>query len=137
MHLNNLIVSINNGEFLSLPQNKFVYELYELFDPLSASYQALIDLQLKEASDFRVKADENYKLIKLIMSATIAILILLLLIVAYFIYCSIQNPLMSLRDTITNIATNADLTARAKVQGKDEIADTASNFNDMLLRIKI
>jgi methyl-accepting chemotaxis protein len=128
-HLNNLILSINSSEFLSLPQKQFVYELYQLFDPLSASYQALIDLQLKEASDFKVKADENYQFIKLIMSVTIAILILLLLIVAYFIYSSIQNPLMSLRDTITHIATNADLTARAEVQGKDEIADTASNFN--------
>ena len=135
-HLNNLIVSINSGEFLLIPQKQFVYELYQLFDPLSASYQALIDLQLKEASDFKVKADENYQFIKLIMSATITILILLLLIVAYFIYSSIQNPLMSLRDTITHIATNADLTARAEVQGKDEIADTASNFNDMLLRIQ-
>ncbi|WP_289169926.1 methyl-accepting chemotaxis protein [uncultured Pseudoalteromonas sp.] len=135
-HLNNLILSINSGEFLLIPQKQFVYELYQLFDPLSASYQALIDLQLKEASDFKVKADENYQFIKLIMSVTIAILILLLLIVAYFIYSSIQNPLMSLRDTITHIATNADLTARAEVQGKDEIADTASNFNDMLLRIQ-
>ena len=70
------------------------------------------------------------------MSVIIAILILLLLIVAYFIYSSIQNPLMSLRDTITHIATNADLTASAEVQGKDEIADTASNFNDILLRIQ-
>ena len=56
-HLNNLIVSINSGEFLLIPQKQFVYELYQLFDPLSASYQALIDLQLKEASDFKVKAD--------------------------------------------------------------------------------
>ena len=90
-HLKNLIVSINSGEFLLIPQKQFVYELYQLFDPLSASYQALIDLQLKEASDFKVKADENYQFIKLIMSVIIAILILLLLIVAYFIYSSILN----------------------------------------------
>lgn len=134
-HISNLLSSVNNGEFLSLTQTQFVEDLYRYFDPLSTSYQALIDLQLKEASSFRRKADENYELIKLIMSTTVVVLVLLLLVVAYFIYRSIQNPLMSLRNTISQIASNADLRVRAQVQGKDEIADTAENFNSMLTRL--
>ncbi|WP_411020302.1 hypothetical protein, partial [Salmonella sp. ZJHZ21_0200] len=77
-----------------------------------ASYQALIDLQLKEAYSFKSKADDNYELIKLVMSAVVIVLVLLLLIVAFFIYRSIQNPLMALRNTISQIASNADLRVR-------------------------
>lgn len=134
-HVTNLLNSINNGEFSSLTQKQFVTELYQYFDPLSASYQALIDLQLKEAYSFKSKADDNYELIKLVMSAVVIVLVLLLLIVAFFIYRSIQNPLMALRNTISQIASNADLRVRAQVQGSDEIADTAENFNSMLARL--
>lgn len=134
-HLTNLLNSINNGEFSSLTQKQFVTELYQYFDPLSASYQALIDLQLKEAYRFKNEADANYELIKFVMIAAVIILILLLLIVAFFIYRSIQSPLVALRNTITKIATNADLKIRAQVQGRDEIADTAVNFNSMVSRL--
>ena len=134
-HLKDLLSKVRNGSFNSLPQQQFVADLYSVFDPLSASYQALIDLQLDEANQFKNHADENFELISIIMKVLVSVLILLLLVIGYFIYRSIQNPLMALRDTISQIASNADLTIRANVLGKDEIADTARNFNHMLSRI--
>lgn len=134
-HITNLLNSIHSGEFASISQKQFVAELYRYFDPLSASYQALIELQLKEANSFKMQADNNYQFIKFTMSSAVIILIIILLVVAYLIYRSIHNPLMSLRDTIAQIASNADLRLRAQVQGKDEIATTAVNFNSMLARI--
>ena len=126
---------IRNGDFQSLSQQQFVTDLYDVFDPLSASYQALIELQLNEANHFKKQADENFALVSLVMKLSVALLIFLLLAIAYFIYRSIQNPLVALRDTITQIANNADLRIRANVLGEDEIADTARNFNNMLSRI--
>ncbi|HEA18319.1 MAG TPA: methyl-accepting chemotaxis protein [Pseudoalteromonas prydzensis] len=134
-HLKNLVNKIRSGDFQSLPQQQFVTDLYNVFDPLSASYQALIELQLNEANHFKKQADENFALVSLVMKLSVALLIFLLLAIAYFIYRSIQNPLMALRDTITQIANNADLRIRANVLGEDEIADTARNFNNMLSRI--
>lgn len=134
-HLENLLSQIRNGTFDSLSQQQFVTDLYSVFDPLSASYQALIDLQLEEANQFKNQADENFALISLVMKLLVSVLIILLLVIGYFIYRSIQNPLMALRDTISQIASNADLTIRANVLGNDEIADTARNFNHMLSRI--
>ncbi|MFU2512080.1 methyl-accepting chemotaxis protein [Pseudoalteromonas sp. ASV78] len=134
-HLENLLSQIRNGTFDSLSQQQFVTDLYNVFDPLSASYQALIELQLNEANHFKKQADENFALVSLVMKLSVALLIFLLLAIAYFIYRSIQNPLMALRDTITQIANNADLRIRANVLGEDEIADTARNFNNMLSRI--
>ena len=134
-HLTNLLNQIRNGTFNSLSQQQFVTDLYGVFDPLSASYQALIELQLDEANQFKQQADENFALISLVMKLLVSVLIILLLIISYFIYRSIQNPLMALRDTISQIASNADLTIRANVVGEDEIAETARNFNHMLSRI--
>ncbi|MEH6395863.1 MCP four helix bundle domain-containing protein [Pseudoalteromonas sp.] len=62
-HLENLLSQIRNGTFDSLSQQQFVTDLYSVFDPLSASYQALIDLQLEEANQFKNQADENFALI--------------------------------------------------------------------------
>ncbi|MBB1300273.1 MULTISPECIES: methyl-accepting chemotaxis protein [Pseudoalteromonas] len=133
--IKNLLNKVRTGDFQSLPQQQFVTDLYNVFDPLSASYQALIELQLNEANHFKKQADENFALVSLVMKLSVALLIFLLLAIAYFIYRSIQNPLVALRDTITQIANNADLRIRANVLGEDEIADTARNFNNMLSRI--
>lgn len=134
-HISALVSKINSGEFESLSQQHFVAELYRYFDPLSSSYQSLIELQLKEANSFRAQANDNYQFIKVAMSVAAIVLIILLLIIAYLIYRSIHSPLMSLRDTITKISSNADLRVRAQVVGQDELADTAVNFNSMLSRI--
>ncbi|MDQ9091602.1 HAMP domain-containing methyl-accepting chemotaxis protein [Pseudoalteromonas haloplanktis] len=95
----------------------------------------MIELQLDEANNFKEQADKNFALVSLVMKLLVSILIILLLVIGYFIYRSIQNPLMALRDTISQIANNADLRIRANVLGEDEIADTARNFNHMLSRI--
>ncbi|MBE0380287.1 methyl-accepting chemotaxis protein [Pseudoalteromonas prydzensis] len=134
-HLKSVLNKIRSGTFNSLSQEQFVTDLYNVFDPLSASYQSLIDLQLTEANSFKKHADENYEVVSLVMKVAVAVLILLLLFISYVIYRSIQTPLMSLRDTIALIADNADLRIRADVQGNDELAETASNFNHMLSRI--
>ena len=134
-HLQVLLTKIRNGNFSLLSQEQFVADLYNVFDPLSASYQTLIELQLDEANNFKEQADKNFALVSLVMKLLVSILIILLLVIGYFIYRSIQNPLMALRDTISQIANNADLRIRANVLGEDEIADTARNFNHMLSRI--
>ncbi|MEM5550896.1 methyl-accepting chemotaxis protein [Pseudoalteromonas sp. NEC-BIFX-2020_002] len=134
-HLKNLLDSITNEEFQSVSQQQFVSDLYNVFDPLSTSYQALIELQLHEANSFKEQANDSYEVTSLIMEVSVVLLVLILLTIAYFIYRSIHNPLMSLRNTISEIANDADLRLRANVQGEDEIAETATHFNNMVARI--
>ena len=45
---------------------------------------------------------------------------------------SITHPLEQLRHTIVKVATSNDFTERASAQGKDEIAQTAEAFNQLL-----
>ncbi len=126
---------IDSGEFKAMNQNKFVDELYATFDPLSASYGDLIDLQLHEAQKFRDYAQENSQMVSTLMITGIILTVVLVGLFAWFIYRSIQTPLSKLQGTIEHIAKNADLTVRADVTGSDELAITAGHFNHMLSRL--
>ncbi len=128
---------IRNGELKKMDANKFVGDLYAHFDPLSASYADLIDLQLDEANKFKQQADANAERITTVMWAIIIALVLLMTGVAYVIYRSVQTPLLALRNIINDIAENADLRLRACVTGDDEIAETANGFNRMMERIHV
>ncbi|MBN7818613.1 methyl-accepting chemotaxis protein [Bowmanella yangjiangensis] len=123
------------GSLSSVDPNGFVRELYQAFDPLSASYASLIQLQLDEANKFRQQVADDYETTVTLFLIKIAVLFLLMLVIAWLIYRSINSPLLGLRDTITRIADSADLSVRACVVGQDEIAQTAEGFNNMLERI--
>ncbi|WP_404343790.1 methyl-accepting chemotaxis protein [Pseudoalteromonas mariniglutinosa] len=130
-----LLSQVNNDQFKQAQQDQFVEQLYQAFDPLSAAYQDLITVQLDEALKFKEAADEEFVTVSFAMKAIISLLIIALLVVAYYIYRSIHTPLVSLRNTISTIAQNADLRLRADTYGNDEIADTATHFNSMITRI--
>ncbi|GAB3028430.1 methyl-accepting chemotaxis protein [Bowmanella dokdonensis] len=126
---------LSAGTLKSQPAETFVRELYLAFDPLSASYQELIELQLDEADKFRQQADASYTSTLSWMIVKMVALLLIMLGVAWFIYRSIQNPLTDLKNTITRIAADANLTLRVRAVGRDEFAETAGGFNQMLERI--
>jgi len=58
------------------------------------------------------------------------LLVLLVIVITYFITKQITRPLESLTDIACSVAAG-DLTAKAKVRGKDEIAKLANAFNTM------
>lgn len=126
---------LGQGTLSQIEPNQFVRELYQVFDPLSASYADLIQLQQDEANNFRLQVAADYETTVTLFMVKFAVLFVLLLVVAWLIYRSINTPLLGLRDTITEIAESANLSVRAEVVGKDEISETAQGFNQMLDRI--
>ncbi|WP_283235095.1 methyl-accepting chemotaxis protein [Pseudoalteromonas ruthenica] len=129
------IRDIEDGTFKAMDQSQFVADLYNVFDPLSGSYAALIDLQLTEAQRFRDSAQEQTSFFTGLLLVFIILTIAFMALLAWFIYRSTHGPLSHLQGTIQTIAEQADLTLRAKVTGKDEISTTAEHFNHMLSRI--
>lgn len=126
---------LNSGSLNNIEHQQFVKQLYQVFDPLSASYQKLIELQQSEAAKFRQQSKQDYESTRTLFIVMIVIALALMTAVAIWIYRSIQGPLGGLRDTITDISETANLTMRAEVTGNDEIAETAEGFNKMLGRI--
>ncbi|MCC2604211.1 methyl-accepting chemotaxis protein [Planctobacterium marinum] len=128
----NIQTSANNP----LQGDNFVKELYSVFDPLSASFNDLIDLQLNEASKFKAESDAEFETTETLLYITLFALIIGMIVLAWLVYRSIQFALRALRDTIINIADTADLRLRAIDDGGDEIAETAAGFNKMLERLE-
>lgn len=126
---------IESKQLVAIPAELFNETLYSTFDPLSVSLKALIDLQLSVAGVFKQTANENFDTTKSMLILVATILTLLMAIVAWQVYRSIQQSVDSLKTTITRIAESADLTLRAPVNGKDEIAQTAIGFNRMVERL--
>ena len=133
--IENNINLLKRDELPNIPAPQFNQELYDTFDPLSSSLAKLIDLQLEEAERIRTESDSQFVDTKFYFILSAVIVVLFSSIGAWLVYQSIQNPINVLRKTIVNIAKSTDLTLRAKVQGKDEIAQMASGFNDMLGKI--
>ncbi|MEO2279531.1 methyl-accepting chemotaxis protein [Pseudoalteromonas pernae] len=133
--INKYMGQIEAQRFMAMDQNQFVDELYATFDPLSASYSNLIDLQLHEAQKFRDFAQSNSQMVTTLMIGGVLLTVVLVGIFAWLTYRSIHTPLKQLQGTIAHIAQKADLTVRAEVTGNDELAQTAEHFNQMLSRL--
>src|SRR5690554_1256153 len=61
-----------------------------------------------------------------------SLLVLGSMLLAWRIQLSIQRPLHRLRNLITSVATDSDLSLRANSDGNDEVAQAASALNDLL-----
>ncbi len=133
--INKYMGQIEAQRFMAMDQNQFVDELYATFDPLSASYSNLIDLQLHEAQKYRDFAQSNSQTVTTLMIGGVLLTVVLVGIFAWLTYRSIHTPLKQLQGTIAHIAQKADLTVRAEVTGNDELAQTAEHFNQMLSRL--
>ena len=113
----------------------FNRQLYQLADPLSEGLDKLIVLQLSEADKFRKVADSEYQGFEALFIAVLIAVIISLTVLSWLIYRSIQRPLTALQLAIEKVGQDLDLTVRATVHGKDEIASTSIAFNVTLQRV--
>ena len=61
-----------------------------------------------------------------------ALAILLAVVLALLITRSVTLPIGTMKSTIVDIGKNGDFTRRIKVEGHDEVGETASSFNDLM-----
>ncbi|WP_337841539.1 HAMP domain-containing methyl-accepting chemotaxis protein [Rheinheimera sp.] len=126
---------LGNGELISLPAENFNRELYQSADPLSLTLARLIDIQLQEAGKFKEQAEAGYAFFIQLFMASLLLVFLLLGLLSFLIYRSIHHPLSALQNAITVVGEKSDLRVRAEVLGQDEIAQTATAFNQTISRV--
>lgn len=112
--------------------DKFDAHLYGAIDPISDKIAELIDLQLRVAGEERAHIHETYENQVFLMIAQGAAILLILIIVGYLIYKSINRPLTALNQAMGKVATESDLTIELDTNGKNELAVMSENFNIML-----
>jgi methyl-accepting chemotaxis protein len=123
---------LDGGQLRSIDDAAFNRELYTTFDPLGSELEALIALQLSEGEKLGMQTGRVYASMRNTFIAIGAVALLLVLLIALLISLSIIRPLSALRGVISEVQQSANLTLRADVAGRDEVADTARAFNTLL-----
>lgn len=134
--LDGYVLQIRSGELKQQSAETFNSAMYAVADPLSGNLEQLIELQLRESRLFKEHASERFDAMFWMFTSLAAVVALGLCVMAWLIGRSIALPLLSLRKTIVAVGDESDLRLRARVTGRDEIAETAESFNLMLSKLQ-
>ncbi|AVO53820.1 methyl-accepting chemotaxis protein [Ectopseudomonas mendocina] len=124
--------SVADGSLRSMDAQRFNTSLYGAFDPLGTKLSELIDLQLSEGKVIYVDANAQYHTMINTFLVIGTLSLIGLLVAALLISLSIIRPLSGLRSLISAVQQTSNLTLRADVLGRDEVADTARAFNSLI-----
>jgi methyl-accepting chemotaxis protein len=110
----------------------FNRQLYAVFDPLGSELDGLVRVQLDEGRALSELTRADYRQTRNLFVTVGLIALALVLAVSWTIALSIIRPLHQLCGLIAAIRHDCDLTLRAPVQGRDELAVTAGELNALL-----
>ncbi|NVK39027.1 MAG: methyl-accepting chemotaxis protein [Gammaproteobacteria bacterium] len=115
--------------------NQFNGPLYDYIDPISNKITELIELQLRVSKEVNntVHAHTNELTTYYIIGTLIAVGFLIF--ASLIVTRSITKPLSHMNQTMQTIEKNSDVTQEILIDGKDEFAQTATVFNQMMSRI--
>ena len=97
---------------------------------------SLLTLNKAEVEKSRELDAHTVQLAMRFMFITLGLAVVILLVLAVIFVRGITHPLERLRHTIVSVASGNDFTERAEAQGKDEIAQTAQAFNQLLENVQ-
>lgn len=115
-----------------LNESTFNNEINQVLVPLGETLSQLITLQISKAEEVQQEATNLTATMMRFYVFGGALWILALMTFGWLIQRSIQKPLRDLRTGIQQLAHSSDLTTQVKVQGQDEIAQTAVALNSMV-----
>ncbi|KDE40297.1 Methyl-accepting chemotaxis protein [Nitrincola lacisaponensis] len=121
-----------SGRLRLTPLPIFNDNLAAAYDPLTASLNRLIDMELEAAAALRDRADAQYQRDRNMFIIVGTLVVLISGLLAWRISVSIQTPVKRLSETVQHISRDSNLTLRADIQGKDEIAELSRYFNSMM-----
>lgn len=127
-----LLAAVDDGKLRDMDAKLFSATLYGAFDPLGDQLSKLIDLQLSEGQKLFTASDLQYRAVVKTFMIIGAVALVGLLLAATIISLSIIRPLSGLRSLITAVQQTSNLTLRASVAGRDEVAQTALAFNALI-----
>ncbi|TMN90076.1 methyl-accepting chemotaxis protein [Pseudoalteromonas phenolica] len=123
---------IRESTFNSKDYSSFVEEVYNTFDPLSASFGDLINYQVKQAQLLKIEGDEEAEKVEFSLIFLSVVIVVAMSSVGFLIYKSINAPLSKMGQTIEQVVRDTDLTLRVEENGNDEFSKIAIDFNMMM-----
>ena len=104
---------------------------------LDRNLAALLKINKEVVEQAREQDTRTVQLSMRFMFITLGLAVAILLVLAVIFVRGITHPLERLRHTIVTVAGNNDFTGRADANGKDEIAQTAGAFNQLLENVQV
>ncbi|QEW07888.1 methyl-accepting chemotaxis protein [Nitrincola iocasae] len=129
---NDFLEKAASGHLRLMALPTFNTSLFGAYDPLSETLNELIDYQLNAAATLRDQADAQYQNDRNMLFIVGILAVVISSLLAWRISLSIQRPIRKLVDVVSEIGTNSNLTLRAPVEGKDELAKLGTQFNTMM-----
>ncbi|MDO8208087.1 MAG: methyl-accepting chemotaxis protein [Gallionella sp.] len=109
-----------------------VQAIRPLYAPLKESLDALISLQEREAKKAYEDSEATFKNVRMVSIGLILIGAALAALLGFSIIRGIQRSVSELSGVMVKMADNGDLNVRARVFGRDEIAQAATAFNGLI-----
>jgi len=119
----------DNSKTLSKVQLTYVGPLYA---PLKVALDALIELQTREAQKLYEETDAAFRTFRNFSIALILIGSGLCIVLGWSIIRGIDRSVGELRSVMVKMSADGDLSARARVYGKDEIGQASVAFNGLI-----
>ncbi|MGX9273765.1 methyl-accepting chemotaxis protein [Pantoea ananatis] len=130
-----LAASRSHDNALSLEQLQGENGIGAAARKMESDFTKQIDLNIKIGDGLRAENNRIYSQTFWMMTSASVLVIVLLGLFSVSIILGIKRSLISIKDTMTAVSNNLDLTCSAPVLRNDEIGQTASAFNDLLKRV--
>ncbi|WP_018137864.1 MULTISPECIES: methyl-accepting chemotaxis protein [unclassified Thioalkalivibrio] len=106
--------------------------LYDTIDPISDRITELVDLQIEVAGVEAERVSEVYGQVLLRTGIVLLIVLIAVVVIGTWTYRAIATPVSRMRETLSAIVENHDLSQRVEIGNDDEIGATARALNGML-----
>lgn len=116
--------------------DEFILTISRHTGPIAEKARELYDTQFKIAEQQRNSADSLYQSVVTVFTIASVVIVAFLMILGFFSYRAILNPLNALREKIVEIEANSDLVVRIKSNSSNELGTIATAFNRMLDKLQ-
>ncbi|WP_299017439.1 methyl-accepting chemotaxis protein [uncultured Photobacterium sp.] len=128
--LNQIVSKLENDKNLNIDQ--VIVEAYQAVEPVTEDIGKLVNIQLDITEDIY---DESTALSEQSNAINITITIIcsvIQLLLSFLIIKAISSSLNGMRNTMSDISNNYDLSLRIKTKGNDELTELSVGINNMI-----
>jgi methyl-accepting chemotaxis protein len=125
------IAAMKSGDMVQLKKS-LVDDIRPMYAELMTAFTPLLELQISEGKKAYEADEASYSTFRNVIIAAVGFGVLLGVLLGYSIIHGLNHSIAELRGVMVKMSVDGDLTRRAKVLGKDEIAQAAIAFNGLI-----
>ena len=113
-----------------------IIPLYKVIDPISGTISELISLQLQVASEEKDKVSDIYESSLTLFITLTTLTVIACLIIGVWINRAVMMPINHIREQLTSIQKNSDLTVTFNKLNNDELGLISTSLNDLFSHLR-